>query len=303
MSKRFGGENGRRRIIEILEKCYLVKHNKDLAEKLFDAGTITTFKDGDFFIKESEEDNDVFFILLGEAEVTIKGKHIAIRKPFEVVGEMAAVEPSSKRSATLKAIDDLVTLKVEESEFTKICDEFPQIYKAIAEVGFERLRQRSAFIPEGNTEPVLFIGCSTESLEIAREIQSQLQHDNFVIAEIWTDGIFSASGTTIDDLQKAAERADFGAFIFHPDDLVISRKKQYKAPRDNTIFELGLFMGKFDRNRNMIIYEHGKDVKVPSDLLGITPITYSIKPGASLTNAIAPVCHGIRKKVKTIGVK
>ena len=50
-----------------------------------------------------------------------------------------------------------------------------------------------------------------------------------------------------------AGRADFAAFIISPDDTVISRDAENLAPRDNVIFELGLFMGVLNRQRVFLI--------------------------------------------------
>jgi predicted nucleotide-binding protein len=129
----------------------------------------------------------------------------------------------------------------------------------------------------------------------------KLKHDKIEV-QIWTDGVFSPSGTTIDDLQAMANNADFAAFLFGPDDVVVSRGKESDAPRDNTIFELGFFMGNLDRTRTFIIKERDADIKIPTDLLNITPITY-VKLGSNLITAIAPVCTELRDAISRIGTK
>src|SRR5262249_46203633 len=54
------------------------------------------------------------------------------------------------------------------------------------------------------------------------------------------------------------------------DDFTKSRGVETKSPRDNLIFELGLFMGALGRRRAFPIVAPGKNtaVKLPSDLLG-----------------------------------
>jgi CRP/FNR family transcriptional regulator, cyclic AMP receptor protein len=69
------------------------------------------------------------------------------------------------------------------------------------------------------------------------------------------------------------------------------------------IFELGLFLGVLDRPRVFLIREHASDVKVPSDLLGITQVTYVLKKGGDLTTALGPVCNELRKAIAAQGVR
>ena len=60
-------------------------------------------------------------------------------------------------------------------------------------------------------------------------------------------------------------------------------------------------MGKLDRNRTFIIKEHSADVKVPTDLLGITPLTYLHPNETDLSLAIRPACTELQKAIKKLG--
>ena len=106
-----------------------------------------------------------------------------------------------------------------------------------------------------------------------------------------------------ESLYNFANSSDFAAFVVSPDDLVLSRAADQLAPRDNIVFELGLFMGRLDPKRVFLILEHNGDVKIPSDLLGITPITYVHKAGGNLATAIGPVCTDLRKAIGEAGVR
>lgn len=301
MINRFEGSDGKRRLIEVLLNSDLVKNDSDLAERLSDIGQLVPFGSGDILMVQGDSDNDIYFILSGDVDVSINGRHVAVRKTGDAVGEMAIVNPSERRSATLTAIDDVVALKVTEVDFHSAADAFPHIWRSLAIVSANRLRQRSAFFTTPNDNPVLFIGCSSESVRIAEEIQLLLKH-NAIDVQIWTNGVFSPSKTTIEDLQDAANRADFAAFLFAADDVVISRGKESDAPRDNTVFELGYFMGKLDRTRTFIIKDRDTDIKIPSDLLNIAQVTY-VQKGSDLETALAPACTEIRKAIEKIGAK
>ena len=69
--------------------------------------------------------------------------------------------------------------------------------------------------------------------------------------------------------------------------MIESRKKKQAAPRDNVIFELGLFMGALGRERTFIVKPRHVDIKIPSDLLGVTFIEYSTLPLFSLRSRVA----------------
>ncbi len=301
MRNRFEGTDGKRRLIEVLLDSKVVQHDKALAEKLSDAGQIIEFEAGDVLMSQGGDDNDIFFILSGEVNVAINGRHVARRKTGDSVGEMAIVNPSEPRSATLTAVGIVTVLKVTEPDFNRLADEHPLVWKSLAVVTADRLVQRSVLFAAPNENPILFIGCSTESLKIAEEIQLKLKHDDIDV-RIWTDGVFGPTKTPIEELQKAADECDFAAFLFGPDDVVISRGKESDAPRDNIIFELGFFMGNLDRTRTFIIQERDTDIKVPTDLLNITPITY-VDKGRDLTTAVAPACTEIRKAIQKVGPK
>jgi CRP/FNR family cyclic AMP-dependent transcriptional regulator len=302
MIKRFEGSEGKRNLVMAVKSCLLVEHNEALAERLAEVGRLVSFAVDDVIITQGADDNDLYFILVGQADVLVNNRHVAIRGPGDSSGEMSILHPSAPRSATVIARTDVVALKVTEPDFHQIAEEHLRIWRAVALVVAERLRERSAFLNLPNTRPLLFLGCAAESLVIAREIQLGFKHDNIDV-RVWTDGVFGPSSVTIDALMREVDESDFAAFVFSPDDEVVSRETKYDAPRDNVVFELGLFMGKLDRNRTFIVKEKNTDVKIPTDLLGITLLTYVFKKGSDLSGAVAPICTEIRKVINSLGVR
>lgn len=73
--------------------------------------------------------------------------------------------------------------------------------------------------------------------------------------------------------------------------------------RDNVLFELGLFMGKLTRYRTILIHPKIKDLKLPSDLQGLTLIPYEHGDELTISARIAPVCNKVREVVKRLGVR
>src|SRR5262252_1016698 len=100
--------------------------------------------------------------------------------------------------------------------------------------------------------PSLFIGSSSEGLVVAQHMQLELE----LVAEptIWSQGVFKPSGTTLASLTMQARKFEFAVLVLTPDDLLIKREKQTPFPRDNVLFELGLFVGTLGTERTFIVY-------------------------------------------------
>ena len=302
MKSRFAGDAGRSVLVEALKKQEIVEYHEELAHRLAEHGEVVEFAAGDALITQDSADNDVFFLLAGDADVFVNERHVATRSAGTTVGEMAALDSSAARAATVTAKNTVVALRVSEQKFREVLESFPRAYKALCTVVCTRLRHRAAFHRPPNPQPILFLGCSAEALEIAQGIQLGLQHAK-VEVRIWTDGIFGPSNVTIDALMEQVDLADFAAFVIAPDDRVVSRHKQAEAPRDNVVFELGMFMGRLERRRVYLVKDKDEDVKIPTDLLGVTPINYVKNASGNVAAMVGPVCTQLRTEIKKLGVR
>lgn len=128
--------------------------------------------------------------------------------------------------------------------------------------------------------PSVFIGSSAEGLQIARALQAELEGTTDYLAERWDTGTFAPGSYTLESLIQMAKRVDFAILIATGEDTVISRGTEMAAVRDNIIFEFGLFLGTLGRER--VYYLSVNDAKLPSDLLGLTRLTYQARPGRSI---------------------
>ncbi len=150
-------------------------------------------------------------------------------------------------------------------------------------------------------KPALFIGSSTEGLEFARALRSLLVHDAEVT--IWNEGFFSLGNTFIETLVNSLPRFDFAVLVLTADDLISSRNAESLGPRDNVLFELGLFMGRLGRSRTFILHQSNSTLKIPSDLSGMTTATYEWpREDRSYKSAVGPACDSIREVVRDLGV-
>jgi predicted nucleotide-binding protein len=143
----------------------------------------------------------------------------------------------------------------------------------------------------------IFIGSSTEGLNVARKIKTSLKFDAHV--DTWADGIFDIPGQAyIEVIENILNTYEYGIFVFTPDDTIFSRGNISKIPRDNVIFEYGMFMGKHSRKKAFFIIPRGIDIKIMTDLLGITSLDYD-STNTNLQSAVSDACDQIRAIINT----
>jgi len=146
----------------------------------------------------------------------------------------------------------------------------------------------------------VFIASSSEGLSIAYDIQTNLAHDADCTA--WPQGVFELSVPPIDSLIKQLDNSDFAIFVFSPDDEIKMRGNTTNAVRDNVLFELGLFVGRLGKNRCFIVAPDAHPMRIASDLVGVTPATYSSKRDpAEMAANLGPACQSIRRAIKMLG--
>ena len=302
MISRFRGTDNRNRLISSLRQQTIVHDNETLSIELANQSEILQFEPEEELIVQGNADNDIYFILAGRLSIVVNGREVAIRESGQHVGEMALIDPSARRSASAIAIEQIVVAKISETAFRPLADECPRVWQLIATELAKRLQQRNRLVASTNPRPVLFIGSSTESLEVARAIRSNFNHDDFVV-NLWTDRVFGPSRFPITELQKQVQEADFAVLVLGADDVVESRNEKSDAPRDNVILELGLFIGALSHERTFMIIPRGCDIKIPTDLLGLTPLDYRLEDSDDFISLLGPACDQLREIIREIGVK
>jgi hypothetical protein len=149
-------------------------------------------------------------------------------------------------------------------------------------------------------KPSLFIGSSTEGLEFARAIRTLLARDADVT--LWNEGFFKLGSTFIESLVNSLPRFDFAALVLTKDDLVESRNLQTFGPRDNVVFELGLFMGGLGRSRTFIVHQADAKIKIPTDLSGVNTATYQWpRKDMNYDASVGPAADSIRRVIQELG--
>ena len=146
----------------------------------------------------------------------------------------------------------------------------------------------------------VFIGSSLEGLPIAQQVQYELHH--LTAPRLWTQGVFEPGGSTLRSLLKEVRSHDFAVLVLSPDDTTTSREATSTSPRDNVIFELGLFMGRLGPNRTFLLYDKSSNLKIMSDFDGITKVPYDGQwAQADLPAAIGTACTPITQAIRRLG--
>ena len=147
--------------------------------------------------------------------------------------------------------------------------------------------------------PSVFVGSSSEGLDVAEAVQRNLEPAADIT--LWSQGVFGLSHGYLESLMKAVGGCDFAILVLTADDLVESRGQTAMAPRDNVLFELGLFMGRLGRERCFFVFDKSQALKLPTDLLGIAAAQYQPHRDGNLDAALGSACTKIKQAFRKVG--
>jgi len=148
-------------------------------------------------------------------------------------------------------------------------------------------------------KPRIFLGSSGKQEKLLQALTRGLE--DVARVEPWTTS-FNPGTTTLERLLELAHEVDFAAFVFASDDWTTASPAASLAasgqasPRDNVVFEAGLFGGTLGMRRTFIL--HASGAKLPSDLLGLTCVRYE---EATTASEVKTVCQKLRKAIENEG--
>lgn len=120
---------------------------------------------------------------------------------------------------------------------------------------------------------------------------------------MWDEETFDFSKSYIESLEKELDRADFAVVILTADDRANVRKKTVNLPRDNVIFELGLFTGRLGRERSFFVIEGTSRTEVASDLSGVNPVKFFRDGKDAGQPSLAVQMHKLRAQMLSQSVR
>ena len=151
-------------------------------------------------------------------------------------------------------------------------------------------------------KPRIFLGSSAGKQEKLVQALTRGLSD-IAHVEPWMTS-FNPGMSTLERLVELTKEVDFAAFVFAQDDWTTSSPPASSqsgsgqaSPRDNVVFEAGLFGGVLGIRRTFIL--HASGAKLPTDLLGLTAVRYA---GDALTpSEMRVVNEKIRKAIEDEG--
>lgn len=276
--------------VELLRAQCAIKCDEKLARAVEGIAAVRQLAPHEQFIKQGCDDDDLFFLVRGEAQVYTHGHRHTIRSRGTHVGEMALLEPGAGRSASVFAGPDGATVFVVGGKDARCLGAaFPDFWFNIAAELSVRLRNRNQWFIQPNIIPKIFIASSGQAKRDLNRIDDRLKKENVDVIP-WTDEtMFYPSGMTLDTLMQKALEVDFAIMLATPDDLTkknAARRQESwwnwfrtsslgtrRTARDNVMLEYGLFSGATERERVFILAKG--EVELPSDLDGLTCLRYS----------------------------
>ena len=149
-------------------------------------------------------------------------------------------------------------------------------------------------------KPRIFPGSSGKQAKLLQALTRGLE--DVARVEPWTTS-FNPGTTTLGRLLELTREVDFAAFVFAQDDWTTNSLAAAPAPtpgqaspRDNVVFEAGLFGGVLGMRRTFIL--HASGAKLPTDLLGLTCVRYDGSTGAAVMKV---VCQKLRSAIENEG--
>lgn len=296
--KMFEGESGQRHLRQLLSEQKSVLGDVALAGELAEVVIPRTLVDGEILITEGARDTDLYFILDGKMQVSIRGRKQGERTSGNTVGEMAAIQTAQPRSATVQAIGDCVVARLSEVDLERIANKHPQMWRQFARELARRLLERNRSIAQAREKIRVFVISSREAIAVVETIENAFASNDDIQIVPWKNDVFKVANYPLEDLERELELADFAVAVAHADDVATIRKKKQIVPRDNVIFELAYFMGRLGRRRSILM--EPSNVKLPSDYDGVTTIRYKFD-NLDKANSMSVACNKLRDHIRQLG--
>jgi hypothetical protein len=118
-----------------------------------------------------------------------------------------------------------------------------------------------------------------------------------------TQGGETTSAVELETLVEKLDHFDFAILVLTPDDLTESRRKKQQTPRDNVLLELGMFIAGIGRRRTFVVYDRIANMKVPTDLAGVTCASFQQHKDGNLPASVGAACTQIKHAVEEQGLR
>ena len=147
----------------------------------------------------------------------------------------------------------------------------------------------------------MFIGSSREGQNAAEAIRCNLDRKmkEEDVAPWYSGKVFQIGDEcTLEGLKRALNEFTSAILVFTPDDQVTTRENECKKPRDNVIFETGLFMGHLGLDHVFVCVQSDKKMIMPTDIDSLVVGHFkNMGNFKSLQEELEPICEKILDKL------
>lgn len=151
--------------------------------------------------------------------------------------------------------------------------------------------QIDAWIEEVKRMDDLFLAYSSKARATANDIGKFLSSRGVSVRDWEVD--FAPGATILDELIDSSKNCLGAIMLLTKDDELLAGEESHAAPRDNVIFEMGLFMEAKGRERVLVIREDG--AKMPADIGG--GIYLSLRDRNDITPIHSKLLDFIEKRI------
>jgi hypothetical protein len=150
----------------------------------------------------------------------------------------------------------------------------------------------------------VFVASSSEQIETANAVAKAL-HGPSLDIHVWDKDVFEFSSAYIESLEHELDRADFAIVVMTGHDAARVRGRSVNLPRDNVIFELGLFVGRLGRERSFFVVEADSRTRIASDLSGVEPVTFHAgrRGRGRAARSLGAQMARVRRQMLAIGIR
>src|SRR5258708_27688756 len=143
-------------------------------------------------------------------------------------------------------------------------------------------------------KPIILLCSTTERMPVINTLEALIKREYEV--RLWYRDCFPPGSFTWEAVEKAIRAADFVVLIVAGEDIIRSRLRQQKAPRDNIVLETGLSLSVLGRERAFLLSSQAERPKIPTDLSGLTLIPYKATPAG-----LKKTAEALRTAMKNTG--
>lgn len=142
----------------------------------------------------------------------------------------------------------------------------------------------------------IFIGSSSEQRGIAESVARSLEQANCAVRAWWD--IFEPGDVILHRLLEEAHSVDAAIFVVSPDDKTWYRNVEYGSPRDNVVFEYGLFLGRhgLQNPKRAVVLRLGGS-KLPTDINGVTYIPFAPDKPETFKHEVTKWASGVKAAI------